>query len=296
MLHKVKYLILSLVFCLSCSSQSVINNYSDLEKAIGEILFEKGYISQNDFNSDKGFSIYGMHNKKINRKHLRIGIYGVSTGTHSPVSFFIYDNNSVKFLDINSQKDFLESLSIMVNYCNEKRYCDEIITDYISRIINVYYRTNRKKQVDNRCRFRKIVTKSTYNLNKFKFEIVNELKKSDKISSIDFFRDDPENLLIEKVGIYYGVPKDKKNLEIGIYKYYIIYEDNIKEGYVILDEGGFDLLDFSNSKEQINAIKDIILFGEDHNICYEESIMLIERIRKELSENSCFDSLKKNLP
>lgn len=280
---------LILVLSISCKSQTN-NELGKLKNSIGKTLLAKKMITKEEFDNGKGFSIYGLHEDIIDYENLKFGIYVISTGSHQPVNFIIYEKDSIHFLDAYSYEEFIISLEKLLKYSFKKEYCDEIIIDYVSRLIRIHYNINRnlRGNTDNNCEFPKRILKSIFKLNDFKLKLVKELIKNDIVQSIDSFYDEPDNLILQKVDFYFGLSKQNENLEIGIYSYAFVNSEDIIDGYVLLKEENFYFLEMNNNENLIKTVHDIIDFGEENEVCSEKTIWLLGKIFDKFLSKSCF--------
>lgn len=285
---------------ISCRSQDNNDKFSILNKNIGQLLFNNRAITQEEFNTGKGFLIYGIHNQKIDYNNLKKGIYGVSTGSHRPIYFFVYDSDKINFLDIYSFDEFLKSLKALLEYSFEEDYCREITMDYLSRFIRLHYGVNRnlRTRINKNCEFPERAIKSIYNINTLKLNLINKLEENNEIKEEDSFLDDPDILLIQKSDMYFGIPKPNQLLEIGMYNYTNTISKDVKEQHILIDQEGVDFLKINSQVEFIETIEKIVSFGEEYNICSERTIWFIEKISKEFfNENeSCFSKNIVDLP
>ncbi|GAB5398566.1 MAG: hypothetical protein Aureis2KO_01510 [Aureisphaera sp.] len=272
--------------------------FSKLKQSIGKILLAKESITLEELNLGKGFSIYGLHQGKINYENPRKGIYGISTGTHNPVNLFIYEESKIVFLDITSFEELLISLREVLEYSFKKNYCLEVTNDYIFRLIRLHYNINRnpKSRLDINCKLPKRTLKSIYNLMDLKLELAEELVTLGKIENINVFLDNTVSLALQKLGMYYGNVDLDNKLDIGIYNYTIINTEQKTNKYFVLNEGHYRLLKLDNPEDYIKTLQEIVLFGEDNNICSEKIIWLIEKISNDFLANSCFKTSVKDLP
>ena len=295
-MKKYHVIIISLLVILSCRSQT-INDLDSLKDVIGKELFDRNLITRDQYFSKKGFSIYGLHNRKV-QDILKNGVYGVSTGSHSPTFFFIYENRDITFLNISSFNGLLESTTKFLNYSVEKAYCKEITLDYLLRLIRVHYNINRNLRLrkDINCDFPAKMDRSVFTIDSFKFKFADYLFKADKLDSIDSFLDDPELIQLQKLGYYYGLPRNDQKLNIGFYTLTNLIKDQIEIFYVLISHSNFKLLELKEQGEYIQTTKEAISFGEENKLCSEDIIRIIENLWREVPGELCFKDYIKDLP
>lgn len=292
-----KHLFITLLLLITnCKAQN-ITTFKEVENNIRETLFNKGYITQNQYSENKGFSIYGTYQRKVNEKKMRNGIYDVNLGNHSPKFNFIYEDSKVVFLDIYSFENFLKSLRIQMNYLFKKVYCKEIILDYFKRLMRTHYIFNRNPRdlTNKNCEFPEKTLLSTFNLNEIKNKIIIEIgqKKDLKTGNLQF--ENIENIAVGELSLYFGINENDK-LEEGIYNYVNINSNVPNYSYFILNGNNIKFLKMDSDESFINSIQEIILFGEKKNICSEKTIWYIEQLFSNYMENSCFPKITKDLP
>lgn len=290
------FIIVLLLLATCCKSQN-ITTFSQLENNIREILFEKGYISQNEYSQKKGFTIYGTYQRKIDEKKLRSGIYDLYLGNHSPTFNFIYEQNKIIFLDIYSFKNFLESMRTQMIYLFEQRYCREIIVDYVKRLMRAHYSFNRnlKDLVNKNCEFPEKQILSTFYLNEIKSKIITEIAQKEDLKKGNLQLEEIENIAVSELSIYFGI-NEKEKLEEGIYSYVDINSSVSSNRYFILNGNKIKFLKMDSDESFIKSIQEIILFGEDKNICSEKTIWYIEQLFSNYIEDSCLSRVTKDLP
>lgn len=171
-----------MTYFISCKAQNIVT-YTELKNKMGEILLSKNYIQQNEFESKKGYLVYGLHQRKISN-NIKNGIYGVSTGSHRSVNFFIYDNKKVSFLDVYAFDNLLKSLDTLINYSIHKKYCRELTLDYTKRLVGVHYNINKnlRHRGDKNCEFYNMLIYSDYSVSEIKEKIVEEISHQENIN------------------------------------------------------------------------------------------------------------------
>ncbi|WP_223605623.1 hypothetical protein [Chryseobacterium sp. OSA05B] len=292
-----KYFIIVLLFLVTCCKSQNITTFSQLENNIREILFQKGYISQNAYSQKKGFTIYGTYQRKVDEKKLRNGIYDLYLGNHSPQFKFIYERNKIIFLDIYSFNNFLESMRTQMIYLFEQRYCREIIVDYVKRLIRTHYSFNRNPRdlFNKNCEFPEKRIPSTFYLNEIKGKIITEISQKEDLKEGNLQLEKIENIAVGKLSVYFGI-NEKEKLEEGIYSYVNINSSVSNNSYFILNGNDIKFLKMDSDESFIKSIQEIILFGEDKNICSEKTIWYIEQLFSNYMEDSCLSKFTKDLP
>ncbi|KMQ59301.1 hypothetical protein ACM46_19410 [Chryseobacterium angstadtii] len=292
-----KYFIIVLLVLATCCKSQNITTFSQLENNIREILFQKGYISQNEYSQKKGFTIYGTYQRKVDEKKLQSGIYDLYLGNHSPKFNFIYEQNKIIFLDIYSFKNFLESMRTQMIYLFGQRYCREIIVDYVKRLIRAHYSFNRnlKDLFNKNCEFPEKRILSTFYLNEIKSKIITEIAQKEDLKKEKLQLEKIENIAVSELSIYFGI-NEKEKLEEGVYSYVNINSSVSKNSYFILNGNDIKFLKMDSDESFIKSIQEIILFGEDKNICSEKTIWYIEQLFSNYMEDSCLSKVTKDLP
>ncbi|QBA20491.1 hypothetical protein EU348_04565 [Chryseobacterium indologenes] len=292
-----KYFIIVLLSLATCCKSQNITTFSQLENNIREILFQKGYISQNSYSQKKGFTIYGTYLRKVDEKKLRNGIYDLYLGNHSPQFKFIYERNKIIFLDIYSFKNFLESMRTQMIYLFEQRYCREIVVDYVKRLIRAHYSFNRNPRdlINKNCEFPEKRISSTFYLNEIKSKIVTEIAQKEDLKEENLQPEKIEDIAVSELSVYFGI-NEKEKLEEGIYSYVNINSNVSNNSYFILNGNDIKFLKMDSDESFIKSIQEIILFGENKNICSEKTIWYIEQLFSNYMENSCLSKVTKDLP
>jgi len=295
--------ILLFYFLLPSNCISQLNSeYKNLRCDLSEILFSNGAITKEEYSIKKGFTIYSLHQDKIDRQNLKKGIYGLTTKPNVPAHFFIYDDDLLRLLNLYTFEEFLDSIKTLLIYCFEKNYCKEIIYDYTFRLIRTYsnfHRRSGRKTVDPNCKDPRRWINSTYNINSLKLSFAEELVKLGKIKDIDDFFDYPDRFNFFKTDFHYGLPEENNDLDIGFYGYNFVYTDNINpviHGDFLLTQGNFNFLEVDNTENVIKTIQNIIVFGEDYNVCSEKTIWFIEKITNDFFTESCLENIVVDLP
>ena len=133
------------VVTISCQSQKM-TQLESVELEVAKKLFLSKDLGESEYvkfkKTGKGISIYGIHNS-VSSDKMKEGVYGISKGTHSLVYFLIYEESEMQILNISSAESFALSTKYFLEFAERKKYCVEIIKDYMTRFINVYYKINK---------------------------------------------------------------------------------------------------------------------------------------------------------
>ena len=282
------------------SQQSEELTLDSLKIELAKFLIQKKHLKNIEAYTEKKQNIYisGIH-KRGTIKTLKTGIYNFRINSSHSIAFFvIIKENTFDILDISTFNGLKSSINKLLEFSNKQEYCAEIIFDYISRLISVYYRYNKRmlKIKDKNCEFGKEPIKSIYDLNKFKLKLAEYLIKKGDIKNIDYYFENDLFLLIEKFDMYFGIREDK-NVECGLYSF-IFYdeEDEPNYYYVIVHEDWLDFIgknSFENLEKFINKILD---FSENHKYCYIKTIQIIENLIERHNSVSCLKHPVFDLP
>ncbi|MCW3170713.1 hypothetical protein OMO38_19460 [Chryseobacterium sp. 09-1422] len=245
----------------------------------------------------KGFTVHGTYQGKVDEKKLRNGIYDLYLGNHSPQFQFIYERNKIIFLDIYSYKNFLESMRTEMFYLFEQKYCREIIVDYLKRLIRTHYSCNRNLRdlFNKNCEFPEKRIPSTFYLNEIKSKIITEIARQENFEEGNLQSEKIENIAVGELSVYFGINAKEKLVE-GIYSYVNINSSVFDNNYFNLNGNNINFLKMDSDESFIKSIQEIILFGEDKNICSEKTIWYIEQLFSIYMEDSCLSKVTKDLP
>ena len=296
---KKSILIVFLCFSYSISAQgSLTLTLEKLKEGLTAFLVEKKQIITRANSKSFGkINLYGLHNTHVNTIP-KNGVYGFNNGSVNKLSFFvIVDNNKYQILDLSTLGGFKDATSKILNFSSKKNYCKEIVTDYMSRLLNVYYKVNRnpRNYKTNNCVWPNKSAKSIYTTQALRLKLAEYLVKQKEIISIDSYFDNNALLFLDRIDMYHGMPKANKNVECGIYMF--TNYDNPKPviRYVIVNEDWFEILELKEDQLKQNIL-DIIDFGERQNTCYLKTKERIELLIETVNNKSCFDSFLKELP
>lgn len=292
-----KYFFIVLPFLVTYGKAQNISTFKEVENNIRQALYKKGFITQREYSENKGFSIYGTYQRKVDKKKMREGIYDVNLGNHRPKFNFIYEDYKVTFLDVNSFENFLESLRIEMIYLLKKGYCREITLDYVKRLIRTHYSFNRNPRdlINKNCEFPEERILSTFNLNDIYRKIAIEIAQKEDLIKANLQVEKIENIAVSKVSVYFGL-KENEKLEDGIYSYHIENSDVFNKNYIIVNGNDSKFLKINSEESFINSLQEIILFGEKKNICSEKTIWYVEQLFSNYMEDSCFSEITSDLP
>lgn len=143
-------LLLLLMLCFNSSCQTTKNiklTFQSLENELIPFLIKNKDIEEfekDDYTSGKKhLNIFGIQNNYY-KGELKDGIYSFSqTRTHSRIYFVIIEKNKFTILDITTKIGLEESIRNTLDFCERSNYCEEITTDYISRLVRTYYKKNK---------------------------------------------------------------------------------------------------------------------------------------------------------
>lgn len=146
---KIKYIILWLIISVSnLSNGQTIEKltFESTEKKLLDFIISKGDVPLNDienFKSGKyGLYFFGVYNN-LKKGDLINGIYCFSLArTHSKNYFLIVENNNYIILDITSKKGLELAIENTLNFCEREKYCSDLISENVTRLINTYYKIN----------------------------------------------------------------------------------------------------------------------------------------------------------
>jgi len=140
-----------LAFLLLSNCKSISQNSSDLKFEVLEKQLLQFMINNNDFSENE------VEDYTSGKFHLRIagvqksyssgkvmdGIYSFGRlTTHTRSYFLIVEDNKFTILNISSRQGLDRAIIDVLDFCDRKKYCVKLTTDYISRIIHVYYTKN----------------------------------------------------------------------------------------------------------------------------------------------------------
>lgn len=192
----------------------------------------------------------------------------------------------------------LSSIEKISLFCEKKKFCKEITSEYYKRIISVYYNINQnpRTRINPKCEFEKIPIKSIFGYRQIELKLAEYLVEKNQIINIEEYFNNQDLIVFQKVGPYYGMPDIKEMLQVGVYTFFNA-ENNDEVHFLILREGSYDFLDVTNSTAY-DLINEIILLGEEHKYCHTKTISIIDEVISIFNNSSCFDviALKFDLP
>lgn len=292
--------VLLLISVLNCQGQTK-TELEVVQEKITDLLFEKGLIKKDEFQraiKNRSFvNIQGLYNS-IDSENFKDGIYSFSEGTHSVVYFFIYENGRIKILDLSSQIGLAESIKSLLEFSSRRDFCIEIVDDYLSRLIGVHYSINRnlKSRLDVNCEWEKLSNKSSYNFNQLHLVLAEYLLEKGEIKDIEYYLNNSDYLLLEKTGIYYGMPKDNELLDVGIYSFSNIESYSEQKYYLLIFEGGYKILSIDSKEDLFNSINKILIFGEENDYCHKRIIPILQYLIGKHYSKKCMDNFTLALP
>ncbi|TRW21459.1 hypothetical protein FMM05_20115 [Flavobacterium zepuense] len=138
-------LLISPLNLLAQNSQEL--TFGKLQSDLAEYLFQKKEMNANQIEKhEKGIGtvlVNGIHNNIYEGKVIN-GIYAFSlTGTMSKSYFLIVDEKRYIILDITTREGLDKSISLILDFCDKYKYCETITTDYVGRLVRVYYNLNK---------------------------------------------------------------------------------------------------------------------------------------------------------
>lgn len=143
-----KYIFLGIVLILLPNlvfSQTKKMTKDSLKLELAHFLVEKRVIENIDIYKSKQalVNFQGIYHSKT-KEPLIPGMYSFSINrTHNQAFFVLLDNRGTyKILDLTNQDGLMNAINQTLIFCEEHNICSEIIRDYISRIIGVYYNIN----------------------------------------------------------------------------------------------------------------------------------------------------------
>ena len=285
---------------IGCQVQ-VKTDLAKVEEKVTKLLLKNEELSKLERQRIKDkegvFVIGGLYNK-IKPDSLIEGIYSISRGNHSKIFFMIYEKEEVQILDVSSSESLVQSIKRLLEFSFRKNYCTEIINDYLVRLMGGYYSINKNlnTKLDTNCKYNKPPTKSIYNLDILDIKLAEYLISKKELKSLEYYFDNSEYLLVERIGIYYGMPREDEMLDTGIYKFSNVENDLPKSYYLIIHRKKFEILDLADKKSLNNIIEKVLLFGEENEYCYRKTGLIIQGFIKKVFYKSCLEDITNRLP
>lgn len=292
---KIKIVIFFTLISISCIGQNN-DKLNELKNQVVDVLLEKKLISDTKYNflkkRNNKISVFGLFNKI--KKPLIEGIYVVSTGNHSMNNFIIYENNKIIFLDISDEFNLINSINQILDYSNSKKFCRELIFEYLSRVINTFYLKNKLpfKNKNRDCKFEPITKKSIFTRKEVELILKRNHIKLESILDINSIENSDFFYLSKIDSIYHEVKKGILN--VGVYEFSML--EKPKKYFLFLDEHRYDIYFLNNYSSLKNIIKEVILFSVERNYCYLKTKQIIKYFVEEFYKKDCFSNLKFELP
>lgn len=147
---KVKvFFILGIFFILNSrlSAQNFELKKDDVKIALVDFLFERNEVDKRSAVEYKRgnytFYFVGVINDYM-EDELKDGIYEFGTlASHTRVYFVTINEGKYEILDLKNREDLNRTLLRVLDFCEEKRLCVDIIKEYTQRVLHVYYNVNR---------------------------------------------------------------------------------------------------------------------------------------------------------
>lgn len=298
--------IIALIFILLSNTTSCISqNRAELDsvrKVVAKFLLDKGEWKDQQYSkyieTGKGFSIRGIYNK-LNSEKLKEGIYWVYRGTHTREYFLLYKNKETNILDISTQEELSKSIGKILKYFSKQEFCVEIINEYLSKMIGIHYSINkniRRRSKDPNCKKKYKAISSQIDLRQLKLKLAEYLIKKNKLKDVNEYLDDPEYLVVEATDLYYGISKEKGDIDVGMYFFLNNQDPNLQVYYLLVGEGNYEILTIDNNESLNESINDILSFTQDNGFCHKIAISYIKELINAYYSNSCLESFKNRLP
>jgi len=275
-------------FLLINSFSNII--YSQNKTCMNLDTLKEKLINQIDYNKKEDVYVFGVFNE-INDKEIIEGVYRFKVG--AKVSFFILDKEKIYLLDITSEEALAASIEKIINYSIEKKYCNELVKEYISRMIGIYEVVNKYPEYKriNNCVSEKRSVLSGVSSEKIMLKMAEFLVDKQEIPNIDYYFEDPTCVFVKKQGLYEGFPEVGKSLvETGIYLFLNIDKEDFKSYIMFVKEGGmYDIYSYESIIDYVLIIKETIFFYEKANICPKLLVLQINDILDLIFKINCFD-------
>lgn len=139
---------LFLLFTVSLAAQTKDSlTFEKLKVGVHEYLKENDELYKMESalrpNKKVNISVIGAANL-IQQGSVLDGLYGFSINTTLAKAYFlIVDGNVYKILDITTRDKLDTSIKELLDFCDKKKYCETIISNYVSRLVGVYYNINK---------------------------------------------------------------------------------------------------------------------------------------------------------
>jgi hypothetical protein len=133
---------------LSCKAQ--VSNpltFDSISLKLIDYLYLKGEIDLNRAEKLKTkehkFGFVGFFNK-TEKGELKDGVYVFSSlSSNNLVYYVIVENNSFQILDFSKREELDNTLKIVLDFSERKKYCVDITSELISSIVKSFYNINK---------------------------------------------------------------------------------------------------------------------------------------------------------
>lgn len=290
-------ILLLFLFSFGYSQQNKELTLDSLKLELAKFLVKKRQLENLEVYTEKkqGLNFRGIHDFSTVEK-LKNGIYRFSNfSSHKLVFFVVVEDNTFDILDVFSINDLKISVDKTLDFCFKKKYCTEIISDYVTRLFRVHYLENMTwKRNDSDCKFERKRTKSVFSLIKLKMKLADYLFNKKIIENEIFF----DSIYVEDLySIYYGID-EKKDIDCGVYSFLYLHDDDYSKNiyYVIVNEDWIDFIAIDNKQDLRKSIQMIIDFSVNHKYCYLKTAQIIENLLERSETNSCLKNAVFKLP
>jgi hypothetical protein len=146
-MKKIFFLFFTFVI-LSCKAQdSSVLTFDSLSVKLIDYLYLKGEIdsvrSEKLKNKEYKFGFVGFFNN-TEKGVLKDGIYVFSSLTSNNLVYYvIVENNSFQILDFSKREELENTIKLILDFSERKKYCVDITSDLISSIIKSFYNINK---------------------------------------------------------------------------------------------------------------------------------------------------------
>lgn len=138
------FLILICSFCYGQSNDTLTYNYVK-PKLVNFLKIEKQVsdkVATDILNGEYSFNFVGFFNSK-SFKVLKDGLYVFSTNrTDCKVYFVIVENSDFKIINLTTQDQLKDAISLILDFSERKKYCISITSEIIKSFLHAYYNIN----------------------------------------------------------------------------------------------------------------------------------------------------------
>ncbi|POS00519.1 hypothetical protein Q361_1792 [Flavobacterium croceum DSM 17960] len=140
-------IIIFIIFSFDGYSQIVNISRDSITNKLIDFLIKKDEIKSNqieDYKNHKlNITFIGMLNG-YSKNELIEGLYFFSKGaSHSRVFGLIIQKSDFVILDLSNRESLNEAIKLVLDYCEQNKYCVEITKDYITKLLKTYYNINK---------------------------------------------------------------------------------------------------------------------------------------------------------